>query len=461
MTTSSKRRSIREKAIFVLNAIESKENVKVFCEQRGVSPKSYYNWRRSFLRACQKIMTEEAVLARVRQREKMSNISEYVSELRRAAVERQHLSRQKSEIVISASAKRANAIQEKKEELLTFIEGVALSKVETLKIAGLSRATYYRWRKRFLETGTVSDLREERRRNTASKAENVKEHLFKILHAPPSEYGFNRTTWKQKDLQEALAQLGINISLNRIGLVVRSAGYRWRKARTVLTSKDPDYRNKLENVQRILAKLDPSEGFFSIDEYGPFAVKQTSGKKLVAPGEQPTVPQWQMAKGSILITAALELSTNQITHFYSEKKNTGEMIKLLNVLLDKYEHMTKIYLSWDAASWHISKKLFEMIEANNQRASVIGSTRVEVAPLPAGAQFLNVIESVFSGMSRAVIRCSNYESVDSAKTAIDRYFKERNEYFINNPQRAGKKIWGLERVPPQFLEGHNCKDPRY
>ena len=46
---------------------------------------------------------------------------------------------------------------------------------------------------------------------------------------------------------------------------------------------------------------------------------------------------------------------------------------------------------------------------------------VALAPLPAGAQFLNVIESVFSGMARAIIANSNYASVDDARAAIDRY----------------------------------------
>ena len=30
-----------------------------------------------------------------------------------------------------------------------------------------------------------------------------------------------------------------------------------------------------------------------------------------------------------------------------------------------------------------------------------------------------------------------------------------------NPRRAGNKIWGKERVPPEFAAGNNCKDPRY
>jgi len=70
---------------------------------------------------------------------------------------------------------------------------------------------------------------------------------------------------------------------------------------------------------------------------------------------------------------------------------------------------------------------------------------VKLAPLPSCAQFLNVIESVFSGMARAVIHNSNYESVEECKAAIDRHFAERNEYFKRNPKRAGNKIWGDER----------------
>ena len=76
------------------------------------------------------------------------------------------------------------------------------------------------------------------------------------------------------------------------------------------------------------------------------------------------------------------------------------------------------------------------------------------------AQFLNVIESVFSGMARAIIHNSDYKSVDEAKAAIDRYFAERNDYFRQPPTRP-QKNWGKEREPAAFSEANNCKDPRY
>ncbi|WP_246729048.1 hypothetical protein [Methylosinus sp. RM1] len=64
-------------------------------------------------------------------------------------------------------------------------------------------------------------------------------------------------------------------------------------------------------------------------------------------------------------------------------------------------------------------------------------------------------------MARAIIHNSDYGSVDEAKAAIDRYFEERNRHFREHPRRAGNRIWGKERVPPEFAEGNNCKDPRY
>jgi hypothetical protein len=111
----------------------------------------------------------------------------------------------------------------------------------------------------------------------------------------------------------------------------------------------------------------------------------------------------------------------------------------------------------------MSKKLYKAVEAVNEEVSNghRSSAIVELAPLPAGAQFLNVIESVFSGMARAVIHNSDYESVENCIAAINRHFKERNHIFRESPKRAGKKIWGKERERPVFTESNNCKDPHY
>jgi hypothetical protein len=60
-----------------------------------------------------------------------------------------------------------------------------------------------------------------------------------------------------------------------------------------------------------------------------------------------------------------------------------------------------------------------------------------------------------------ILHNSNYQSVFGCKEAIDRYFAGRNQAFLENPRRAGNKIWGKERVEAVFREENNCKDPRW
>jgi transposase len=184
-----------------------------------------------------------------------------------------------------------------------------------------------------------------------------KDRLIKLIHESPRLHDINRASWSLKTLATVYERLyGASISKSSISEYFRAAGYKFKKAKTVLTSNDPEYHTKVGVITQILSDLKEDEAFFSIDEYGPFAIKRKGGLKRVGPGEDYVVPQYQKSKGWLILTAALELSRNQITHFYSLKKNTEEMIKMADLLRTRYRSCRTIYLSWDAASWHISKK---------------------------------------------------------------------------------------------------------
>jgi len=325
----------------------------------------------------------------------------------------------------------------------------------------LAKASVLKYYRRYQEGGAALLMAGKVVTTAKFGKESNKQAVFSLLHSPPSAYGVNRTTWRMADLQVVLRTQGVPLCKDVICTILKEAGYKWRSARVVLTSRDPEYRTKVEAIKKLLSELGRDEAFFSIDEYGPFAVKKKGGIKRIPPGQEYVVPQWQKSKGWMILTAALELSRNQVTHFYSRAKNTEEMIRMADLLRAQYRTCRTIYLSWDAASWHISKKLLAHLEELNQNAAGDGYPIVKTAPLPAGAQFLNVIESVFSGMARAIIHNSDYPSVEAAQNAIGLYFAERNTHFSKCPKRAGQKIWGKERVPSEFLEGQNCKDPLY
>jgi transposase len=326
---------------------------------------------------------------------------------------------------------------------------------------GIDRETHRKYLRTFKKGGQAALFAPQTKSTRKFDDEAIKQAVFQTLHEPPSNHGINRTTWIMPDLSRILRENGHPACPEVIRKITKAAGYRWRKARTVLTSSDPEYIEKVDRIHSILSGLCPDEAFFSIDEFGPFAVKMQPGRALCPPGKQRVVPQWQKSRGCLIMTAALELSGNQVTHFYSSKKNTAEMIRMMEVLVERYRDRRKLYLSWDAASWHVSKRLNQRIKEHNATVLNASGPTVEAAPLPSGAQFLNVIESVFSGMARSIIHNSDYRTLDDAKAAIDRYFAERNEHFVHHPRRAGRKIWGKEREVAAFSEANNCKDPRY
>jgi len=296
-----------------------------------------------------------------------------------------------------------------------------------------------------------------------SKDPDYIDATFRIIHASPRAHGINRTTWRQQDIHAVMKTQGYNLSESAISRIIRDAGYRYRKAKRVLTSNDPNYQQKLQRITDVLSHLGPKEKFFSVDEFGPFAIKIQGGVDLVKRGHRRTVPQFQKSKGSLIVTGALELSANKMTHFYSTSKDTNEMIRLLDMLLVEYAGQDCIYFSWDAASWHASKRLYERVEEINTAAAdeENDTPTVSLVPLPSRAQFLNVIESVFSGMAKAVLHNSDYQSSEECKAAIDLHFEERNAFYRKYPRRAGKVIWGKETIPAVFNESNNCKDPRF
>jgi transposase len=377
-------------------------------------------------------------------------------------VEEQIPNRSVSELMLLISAARTGppAMRDRAISVLASLRGINSGQISAA--LNISQRTIFRYLGHFRKGGTAELVARRPRSDKKSNNESIKSAVFSLLHSPPSAYGINRTTWRLADLQQVMGdQYNDSISPGTISTIIREAGWKWRHARIVLTSNDPEYRSKVDKIKRILSTLQPNEAFFSIDEFGPFAIKRKGGVKRVAPGDQHVVLQRQKSKGCLILTAALELSRNQVIHFFSRKKNTDEMIRMVDILRERYRAFRTIYVSWDAASWHVSKDLNTHLDRQNATATEEGFPSIKVAALPAGAQFLNVIESVFSGMARAIIHNSDYPSPEAAIEAIDRYFEQRNRHFAAHPKRAGRKIWGMERVPSQFEEDQNCKDPLY
>lgn len=278
------------------------------------------------------------------------------------------------------------------------------------------------------------------------KTEERSKRLLEILHQPPSSFGINRSNWNLKSIVDIYAkEQGESIAQSTASRLIRKTGYRFKKAKMVLTSQDPDYREKVELLLKTLQDLTEDEMFYFIDELGPLQVKKYGGRAYSPKGDSRTFPQNPTTKGSITLSGALSATTNQITWSYGVAKDTQAMIDLVEILFNQQFEKARLFVTWDAASWHNSNALIAWLDEFNTATRQAGSGPIiELVPLPTCSQFLDVIEAVFSGMKRAVIHNSDYQSKDEMKTAISKHFLDRNAYFKENPRRAGKKIWEID-----------------
>jgi transposase len=120
---------------------------------------------------------------------------------------------------------------------------------------GLSHSTVDTWIQRSNEHGVAFLLEPRPPDYRKTKDAKYTEAVFAILHSPPSSFGINRTTWRLKDVHRIMAQRGLPIARNNIRVIIKDAGFRYRKAKKILTRTDPHYlRRKLKRITRILSK---------------------------------------------------------------------------------------------------------------------------------------------------------------------------------------------------------------
>jgi transposase len=341
-------------------------------------------------------------------------------------------------------ARNGNLLERKKAAtILARKRGISNSITAT--ILHTSRRTTRHYFKVYTEAGAAGLFSRRLRLDSVKDAEKTK-RILELLHCRPDSIGFSRMNWTQPDLVQAYeVRHHETISRSTLARLIKKAGYGWRKARRVLTSPDPNYQEKVELLVMTLRSLKASEMFLFIDEWGPVQVRKRGGGAYRDKDSVPRIPRHQVSRGTVSLVAALSATTNQTTWIFVSSKDTRAIMDLLEILYNQYHGESKLYVTWDAVAWHNSAMLTEWLnDFNEENKREPAGPMIELVPLPTSAQFLNAIEGVLSGMTRAVIHNSDYKCAEDMKLAISSHFNQRNEHFKNHPKRAGGKIWEMD-----------------
>ncbi|HEX4170314.1 MAG TPA: hypothetical protein VHZ55_33015, partial [Bryobacteraceae bacterium] len=145
------------------------------------------------------------------------------------------------------------SIRNKAMAVLARARGIRQSYVCSFLYVSPKTATRY-W-KDYQRGGTAALFARKPSARQKFSDSRIQEAVFALLHSPPSVHGINRATWRLTDLQMILRTQGQQLSKDVIRMIIKQAGYKWRNARVVLTSKDPKYRLKVDTIKEILQQL--------------------------------------------------------------------------------------------------------------------------------------------------------------------------------------------------------------
>ena len=166
---------------------------------------------------------------------------------------------------------------------------------------------------------------------------------------------------------------------------------------------------------------EPATVSISCDEKpGIQALAATTPDKGPSPNQYPSqLRDYEYIRlGTVSLLAGLDLHTGRVIEIVSDTHNSGDFIGFLNKVDAGYPPTTKIRLLLDNHSTHVSKETQAYLQLHPQRFEFVFT--------PKHGSWLNIIETLFSKMTRSMLRAIRVTSRQELIDRIHLYFAELN-----------------------------------
>lgn len=330
---------------------------------------------------------------------------------------------------------------------------------------GISRHTAELWINKYrtrskdepLETLLSIDKGRGRKEEITGEA---KTWLISIACTQPKDYGYAAETWTTKALTQHINKTAADAGYDRLSTITESGVYRILEKSKIkpfriqyyCERRDPDFDAKMHNVLLVYKQLS-----MQFDEDGnliPFgegeAVHVVSYDEkpgiqaiaTVADDRMPTEDNGCIKRdyeykrlGTVSLLAGIDLQTGESIPLVSDTHNSADYIEFLRKLDAKYPKGDTIRLVLDNLKVHKAKQVVEYL------STVKG--RFEFVFTPKHASWLNLVESLFSKMTRQMLKGIRVKTKDELIQRIYTYFDE-----INAEPTVFHWTWHLDDIDP-------------
>jgi transposase len=265
--------------------------------------------------------------------------------------------------------------------------------------------------------------------------------ILSLACSKPLDNGYPHELWTQRLLAEHIKKQCIKngfpelskISRGTISKILRASNVKPHKISSYLAPIDPEFEPKsavvlhtykqVELLQQISKEGKPlGMIIISYDEKpGIQAIGNKYPDLMPVLGEYATVSRDHeyVRYGTISLLAGIDLLTGTVHYKIFDKHRSVEFIEFLKSLDSAYPKHIKIVVILDNVRVHTSKKTQEYLKSVPQRFHFVFT--------PKHASWLNIIESLFSKMTRSMLRGIRVSSKEELKERISQYFEGMNE----------------------------------
>jgi len=224
------------------------------------------------------------------------------------------------------------------------------------------------------------------------------------------------------------------VSRSKLHKILTQAEVRPHKVRYYVERRDPDFEQKMAAVLHVYKEVeilnegllqgkikDPGIVTVSYDEKpGIQAIAPSSPDRPPVPGEHPShMRDYEYKRlGTVSLLAGLDLHTGIVTEIVSDSHKSRDFIDFLQKLDAAYPPTTVLRLIVDNHSAHISKETQAYLATVPQRFQFVF--------VPKHGSWLNLVENMFSKMTRTMLREIRVNTKQELIDRIHLYYKETN-----------------------------------
>jgi transposase len=265
--------------------------------------------------------------------------------------------------------------------------------------------------------------------------------IISLACTKPLKYGYSYELWTQRLLADYIkkncAANGFpelsKISRGTISKILGASNVRPHKISSYIAKTDPEFEPKsavvlhtykqVELLQRMSKEGKPLDMVIvSYDEKpGIQAIENKYPDLMPVLGQYPTLSRDYEYKrhGTISLLAGIDLLTGTVHYKIFDKHRSEEFIEFLKHTDSMYPKEIKIITILDNVRVHTSKKTQNYLETVPQRFQFVFT--------PKHASWLNIIESLFSKMTRSMLREIRVASKEELIERISQYIDDMNK----------------------------------